>query len=154
MIPHPEGGHFKESYRDKNISLIYYLLKKNEKSHWHRLKKNEILHFYDGDPLIVYLSKDGINTEQKILDNNEDLLSHLVVKSGTWFSMETKGKFSLIGCTVAPSFDYADFELAPQNWKPEKKPKLSNICNQILFGRKNLKNKLKKIRQDQNDLNS
>lgn len=39
MIPHPEGGHFKESYRDKNISLIYYLLKKNEKSHWHRLKK-------------------------------------------------------------------------------------------------------------------
>ena len=45
MIPHSEGGHFKESYRDKNISLIYYLLKKNEKSHWHRLTKNEILHF-------------------------------------------------------------------------------------------------------------
>ena len=123
MIPHPEGGHFKESYRDKNISLIYYLLKKNEKSHWHRLKKNEILHFYDGDPLIVYLSKDGINIKQKILNNNKDQLSHLVVKSGTWFSMETKGKFSLIGCTVAPAFDYADLELAPQNWKPEKKIK-------------------------------
>ena len=121
MIPHPEGGHFKESYRDKNISLIYYLLKKNEKSHWHRLKKNEILHFYDGDPLIVYLSKDGINTEQIILNNNLDQLSHLVVKSGTWFSMETKGEFSLIGCTVAPAFNYADFELAPQNWKPKKK---------------------------------
>ena len=121
MIPHPEGGHFKESYRDKNISLIYYLLKKNEKSHWHRLKKNEILHFYDGDPLAVYLSKDGINTEQKILNNNEDRVFHLVVKSGTWFSMETKGEFSLIGCTVAPAFDYADFEIAPQNWEPEKK---------------------------------
>jgi len=121
MIPHPEGGHFKESYRDKNISLIYYLLKKNEKSHWHRLKKNEILHFYDGDPLIVYLSKDGINTEQKILNNNLDQLSHLVVKNGTWFSMETTGEFSLIGCTVAPAFDYADFEIATQNWKPEKK---------------------------------
>ena len=119
LKPHPEGGHFKESYRDKNISLIYYLLKKNEKSHWHRIKKNEILHFYDGDPLIVYLSKDGINTQQKILNNNEGQLSHLVVKSGTWFSMETKGEFSLIGCTVAPSFDYADFELAPQNWKPK-----------------------------------
>ena len=121
MIPHPEGGHFKESYRDKNISLIYYLLKKNEKSHWHRLKKNEILHFYDGDPLMVYLSKDGINTEQRILNNNEDQLSHLVIKSGTWFSMETKGEFSLIGCTVAPPFDYSDFELAPQNWQPEKR---------------------------------
>jgi len=120
MMPHPEGGHFKESYRDNNISLIYYLLKKNEKSHWHRLKKNEILHFYDGDPLIVNLSKDGINTEQKILNNHEDQLSHLVVKRGTWFSMETKGEFSLIGCTVAPAFDYTDFELAPQNWKPKK----------------------------------
>ena len=67
MIPHPEGGYFIESFRDKekNVSLIYYLLKKNQRSHWHRLKKNEILHFYDGDPLIVYLSKDGINTEQK-----------------------------------------------------------------------------------------
>ena len=121
MMPHPEGGHFKESYRDNNISLIYYLLKKNEKSHWHRLKKNEILHFYYGDPLIVYLSKNGINTQQKILGNNKDLLSHLVVKSGTWFSMETKGEFSLIGCTVAPPFDYSDFELAPQNWQPEKR---------------------------------
>ena len=121
MIPHPEGGHFKELYRDKNISLIYYLLKKNEKSHWHRLKKNEILHFYDGDPLIVYLSKDGVNTEQKILNNNLDQLSHLVVKNGTWFSMKTKVRFSLIGCTVAPAFDYADFEIAPQNWEPEKK---------------------------------
>jgi len=120
MIPHPEGGHFKESYRDKNISLIYYLLKKNEKSHWHRLKKNEILHFYNGDPLIVSLSKDGINTEQKILNNNVNQLSHLVVRSGTWFSMETKGEFSLIGCTVVPAFDYIDFELAPKDWKPGK----------------------------------
>ena len=51
LIPHPEGGHLKESYRDENISLIYYLLRKNEKSHWHRLTKNEILHFYQGDPL-------------------------------------------------------------------------------------------------------
>ena len=118
MIPHPEGGHFKESYGNKDISLIYYLLKKNEKSHWHRLKKNEILHFYVGDPLIVYLSKDGINTEQKILNNNPNQLFHLVIKKGTWFSMETKGEFSLIGCTVAPAFNYADFELAPQNWEP------------------------------------
>ena len=75
MIPHPEGGHFKESYRDNNISLIYYLLKKNEKSHWHRLKKNEIIHFYDGDPLIVYLSKNGVTVQKIILDNNKDASS-------------------------------------------------------------------------------
>ena len=120
MIPHPEGGHFKESYRDKNISLIYYLLKKNEKSHWHRLKKNEILHFYDGDPLLVYLSINGVTVQEIILDNNEDKLSHFVIKSGTWFSMKSKGEYSLIGCTVAPPFDYDDFELAPKEWKPGK----------------------------------
>ena len=120
MIPHPEGGHFKESYRDKNISLIYYLLKKNEKSHWHRLKKNEILHFYDGDPLIIYLSEDGIMVDKIILNNSENQLSHFVIKSGTWFSMKSKGDYSLIGCTVAPPFDYDDFELAPKGWEPGK----------------------------------
>ena len=58
MIPHPEGGYFAESFRDKNnnVSLIYYLLKKNQKSHWHRLTKNEILHFYSGDSLSIYTS--------------------------------------------------------------------------------------------------
>ena len=120
MIPHPEGGHFKESYRDNNISLIYYLLKKNEKSHWHRLKKNEVLHFYDGDPLIVYSSKNGVTIEKTILDNNKNELSHFVIKSGTWFSMKPKGEYSLIGCTVAPPFEYDDFELAPKEWEPGK----------------------------------
>ena len=120
MAPHPEGGHFKESYRNNKISLIYYLLKKNEKSHWHRLKKNEILHFYDGDPLIVYLSKNGVTVQEKILGNNINNLSHFVIKSGTWFSMKSKGDYSLIGCTVAPPFNYDDFELAPKEWKPQK----------------------------------
>ena len=122
MTPHPEGGHFKESYRDKNISLIYYLLKKNEKSHWHRLTKNEILHFYNGDPLKLLISKDGKNIEEIILNNknNNDHIIHYIVKAGTWFSMESQGEYSLIGCTVAPPFDYDDFELAPKDWKPEK----------------------------------
>ena len=120
MSSHPEGGYFKESYRDKNISLIYYLLKKNQKSHWHRLKKNEILHFYDGDPLIIYLSEDGILVDKITLNNSENQLSHFVVKSGTWFSMESKGEYSLIGCTVSPPFNYSDFELAPKDWKPKK----------------------------------
>ena len=122
MIPHPEGGYFKESYRDKNVSLIYYLLNKNEKSHWHRLTKNEILHFYNGDPLKLLISKDGKNIEEIILNNkiNNDQIFHYIVKAGTWFSMESQGEYSLIGCTVAPSFDYNDFELAPKNWKPGK----------------------------------
>jgi len=56
---HPEGGHFAECLRTNDISIIYYLLKKNEKSHWHRLTKNETLHFYNGDPMLIYFSKDG-----------------------------------------------------------------------------------------------
>ena len=119
MIPHPEGGYFKESYRNENISLIYYLLKKNEKSHWHRLTKNEILHFYNGDPLKLLISKDGKNIEEIIL-NNKNNIFHYIVKAGTWFSMESQGEYSLIGCAVAPPFDYDDFELAPKDWKPEK----------------------------------
>ena len=120
MIPHPEGGHFKELYRDSNVSLIYYLLKKDEKSHWHRLKNNEILHFYNGDPLKLLISRDGKNIEEIILNNtiNKDQIFHYIVKAGTWFSMGSQGEYSLIGCTVAPPFDYDDFELAPKNWEP------------------------------------
>ena len=124
MTPHPEGGYFSESFRDSNnnVSLIYYLLKKNQRSHWHRLTKNEILHFYDGHPLNIYCSDDGHTTYKKILGkniaNNESL--HLVINSGSWFSMTSLGNYSLIGCTVAPGFNYADFELAPKDWKPGK----------------------------------
>ncbi len=122
MIPHPEGGYFSESFRDKNnnVSLIYYLLKKNQRSHWHRLKKNEILHFYLGDSMSVYVSQDGKMCDTLILgnniNNNENI--HIVVDAGSWFSMKSNGKYSLIGCTVAPGFNYSDFELAPKDWKP------------------------------------
>ena len=70
LIPHPEGGHFVETFRDsKNqISHIYYLLKKGETSHWHKINKNELLVFYDGDPLQVLLSKDRVHT-QKIINH-------------------------------------------------------------------------------------
>ena len=118
MPQHPEGGHFKESYRDNHVSLIYYLLKKGEKSHWHRLTKNETLHFYKGDPLAVYLSEDKNNYNSiKIGEKNN---FHITIKSGTWFAMKSMGEYSLIGCSVAPAFNYDDFELAPKNWKPRK----------------------------------
>ena len=121
LVPHPEGGHFSESFRDKggNVSLIYYLLKKNEVSHWHRLKKNEILHFYDGDPIKIYLSKDKKEISHIVL--GRDLKSkqyfHYVVESETWFGMKSTGDWSLIGCTVSPAFSYEDFELASKEWK-------------------------------------
>ena len=118
MVAHPEGGYFSESFRDdnNNVSLIYYLLQKNEWSHWHRLTKNETLHFYKGDPLIIYISKDGIDYSSVTI--GEDNNFHYTVRSQNWFAMKSSGAYSLIGCTVAPGFDYKDFELAPPDWKP------------------------------------
>ena len=124
LIPHPEVGYFSESFRDEknSVSLIYYLLKKGDVSHWHKLKKNEILHFYDGDPLIVSMSNNEINISEIILGRNikKGHLLHYVVDSEVWFSMKSMGEWSLIGCTVAPAFNYKDFELAPKNWSPSK----------------------------------
>ena len=118
MVAHPEGGYFSESFRDdnNNVSLIYYLLQKNEWSHWHRLTKNETLHFYKGDPLIIYISKDGIDYSSITIGEDDNF--HYTVESQNWFAMKSSGAYSLIGCTVAPGFDYKDFELAPADWKP------------------------------------
>ena len=124
LIPHPEGGHFVETFRDsKNqISHIYYLLKKGETSRWHKINKNELLVFYDGYPLQVLLSKDTVHIQKIIIgkDINNDHKYHFIVESETWFSMASLGQWSLIGCIVAPAFDYNDFEIAPPNWSPGK----------------------------------
>ena len=121
LTPHPEGGHFAESFRDNKggVSLIYYLLKKGQTSHWHKLTKNEILHFYDGDPLRIYMSKDKKKISTVLLGrniNNKEYL-HYIINSETWFGMKSTGNWSLIGCTVSPAFDYKDFELASKDWK-------------------------------------
>lgn len=122
MTPHPEGGHFAETFRadDNSASLIFYLLKSDERSHWHRLTKNEILNFYDGDPMSVLLSPDGVSIQRKTLGRNavDNEAYHLIVPKGTWFSMQSTGDWSLIGCTVSPAFSFDDFELAPKGWMP------------------------------------
>ena len=117
MISHPEGGHYVEVLKNEHVSQIYYLLKKNEKSHWHKIKKNEILHFYLGDPLEVFTSSDGVDYDLFSLGSENNYI--YTVLSNTWFAMRSTGSFSLIGCTVAPAFDFKDFELAPRGWNPK-----------------------------------
>ena len=117
MISHPEGGHYVEVLKNEYVSQIYYLLKKNERSHWHRLKKNEILHFYLGEPLEVFTSINGTDYSSFSLGLNNNFI--FTVQSNTWFAMRSTGSFSLIGCTVAPAFDFEDFELAPKAWNPK-----------------------------------
>ena len=118
MIPHPEGGHYVEVFKNKDVSHIYFLLEGHEHSHWHRITKNETVHFYTGDPLEIYTSKDGEEFETNQIGSNNNFIYS--IEKNTWFAMKPKGKFSLIGCTVAPAFEFEDLELAPKDWKPSK----------------------------------
>ena len=118
MIPHPEGGHYVEVFKNKDVSHIYFLLEGHEYSHWHRITKNETVHFYSGDPLEIYTSKDGEEFETNQIGSNNNFIYS--IKKNTWFAMKPKGKYSLIGCTVAPAFAFEDLELAPKDWKPSK----------------------------------
>ena len=118
MIPHPEGGHYVEVFKNKDVSHIYFLLEGHEHSHWHRITKNETVHFYSGDPLEIYTSKDGEEFETNQIGSNNNFIYS--IEKNTWFAMKPKGKYSLIGCTVAPAFEFEDFEVAPKDWKPSK----------------------------------
>ena len=118
MIPHPEGGHYVEVFKNRDVSHIYFLLEGHEHSHWHRITKNETVHFYTGDPLEIYTSKDGEEFETNQIGSNKNFIYN--IEKNTWFAMKPKGKFSLIGCTVAPAFEFEDLELAPKDWKPSK----------------------------------
>ena len=118
MIPHPEGGHYVEVFKNKDVSHIYFLLEGHEHSHWHRITKNETVHFYSGDPLEIYTSEDGEEFETNQIGSNNNFIYS--IEKNTWFAMKPKGKFSLIGCTVAPAFEFEDLELAPKDWRPSK----------------------------------
>jgi predicted cupin superfamily sugar epimerase len=129
LAPHPEGGWFRETFRDEaghgaraHGTAIYYLLKAGESSHWHRVDAAEIWHWYAGGPLALKLSADGQSAETRRLGPNlaKGERPQLVVPTGHWQAAEPLGAFTLVGCTVAPGFDFAGFEMAPKGWKPGK----------------------------------
>lgn len=136
LIPHPEGGYFKETYRskgvikgnalggefdgDRNFSTgIYYLLTSNDFSAFHRINQDEMWHFYDGSPLIIHMiAEDGHYSKVEVgndIVNGQQL--QYVVPAGVWFAAKVKeaGSYSLVGCTVAPGFDFKDFDLAKRD---------------------------------------
>ena len=118
MISHPEGGHYVEIFRNKYVSHIYFLLEQHEHSHWHRITKNETLHFYSGSPLFVYTSEDGNEFKTNEIGSKNNFIFN--IKKNVWFAMKSSGSYSLIGCTVAPAFEFSDLEIAPEDWKPTK----------------------------------
>lgn len=121
LAPHPEGGWFRETFRDHASTAIYYLLRSGEISRWHRIAQNETWHFYTGSPIELGLSADGRRAERTVLGANlaKREWPQLVVPAGCWQTARSLGSWSLAGCTVAPPFDFASFELAPVGWRPE-----------------------------------
>ena len=128
LKPHPEGGHYRETFRDSRTdasgralsTAIYFLLARGERSHWHRIDAVEIWHYYAGDPLTLRIAHDGgvPHTIRLGPDAAADQRPQAIVPAQAWQAAESNGDWTLVGCTVAPGFDFATFELAPKGWAP------------------------------------
>jgi predicted cupin superfamily sugar epimerase len=124
--PHPEGGHFRETFRDARLidgraasTAIYFLLARGERSHWHRIDAVEIWHYYAGYPLVLQIADDSGRREVRL---GSDLAAgqqpQAIVPAHAWQAAETTGDWTLVGCTVAPGFEFTHFELAGPGWSP------------------------------------
>jgi predicted cupin superfamily sugar epimerase len=131
LQPHPEGGHYRETFRDprtvdgRSVSTaIYYLLGVGEVSEWHRIDAAEIWHWHGGAPLVVTVSPNGHDASAHHL--GPDLAGgqrpQIVVPAGAWQTATSLGAWTLVGCTVAPGFSFEGFELAPPGWRPMPRP--------------------------------
>jgi predicted cupin superfamily sugar epimerase len=128
LKPHPEGGHYRETFRDgrtdadgrSHSTAIYFLLACGERSHWHRIDAVEAWHYYAGSALILQIADDSGRRSIRL---GPDLAAgerpQAIVPPQAWQAAESTGDWTLVGCTVAPGFDFAKFELAPKGWEPE-----------------------------------
>ena len=148
LLPHPEGGFYKETYRSQsNVDFvcfsgkrsvstgIYFLLTKGNFSAFHRIKSDEMWHFYSGDPIDIFiLSPEGNLGKITLgLDLESGQTPQAVVPSGTWFASQVKegGDHGLVGCTVAPGFDFDDFEMAKRDALIQAYPNHKNIISSL-----------------------
>ena len=126
LKPHPEGGHFRETFRDPRMidgraasTAILFLLARGERSHWHRVDAAEAWHFHAGAPLRLSIHEHGATRGIML---GSDLAAgerpQAVVPAHAWQAAESLGDWTLVGCTVAPGFDFAGFELAPPGFSP------------------------------------
>ncbi len=129
LKPHPEGGHYRETFRDSRLidgrpasTAILFLLARGERSHWHRIDAVEIWHYYAGAPLKLEIV-DGAKEEILRLggDVHAGEVPQVTVPARAWQAEESLGDWTLCGCTVAPGFDFAGFELADKDWSPARK---------------------------------
>lgn len=121
LQPHPEGGYYRETFRDEAggvrgySTLIYFLLQKGQRSHWHRIDAAEVWHHYRGAPLELRIGRDVVLLGPALEDGQRP---QAVVPPGVWQAATCLGDYVLVGCSVAPGFDFAAFELAPPDFQP------------------------------------
>jgi hypothetical protein len=153
LLPHPEGGYYKETYRaeeiiggqclpvafggSRNISTaIYYLLEEGHFSAFHKIKSDECWHFYTGGTLLVHMIDHS--GSYKVIKLGGDITDgevfQFVVPANTWFASEPalNVAFSLVGCTVAPGFDFNDFEMAAREQLLLQYPHHADIINRLV----------------------
>jgi len=127
LQPHPEGGHYRETFRDLRTdtngrplsTAIFFLLARGERSHWHRIDTVEIWHYYAGHALVLQIADNGYRQSVRLgADLAAGEVPQAIVPAQAWQAAETSGDWTLVGCTVAPGFDFATFELAPKGWEP------------------------------------
>ena len=150
LEPHPEGGWFKEVYRSKETidhsalpdkftgsrnysTAIYYLLEKGDYSAFHRIKSDELWHFYDGDSLeIIEIALSGELTKHILgLDIDAVTRPQITIPAGSWFAARPLGNYTLAGCTVSPGFDFQDFEMASREALLNEFPQHKNIIEKL-----------------------
>ena len=129
LAPHPEGGFYRETYRDPRTdaqgrsvsSLIYFLLGTGDVSAWHRVDAAEVWHWHAGAPLSLTVCENGYDCQSIHLgaDLKAGQRPQFVVPANWWQTSTSLGAWTLVGCTVAPAFDFAHFELATPDWRPQ-----------------------------------
>jgi predicted cupin superfamily sugar epimerase len=128
MLPHPEGGHYVETWRGPTgadgravATAIYFLLAARERSHWHRVDASEIWLHHAGAPLELSIHDAATGATRSVALGSDLAVGerpHAVVPAGAWQAASSRGAWTLVSCVVAPGFDFDGFELAPHDWAP------------------------------------
>ena len=126
LKPHPEGGHYRETFRDAlwhgdraRSTAILFLLEAGEVSRWHKVDAAEHWHFHGGAALELQIRDGDARHEIRLgADWRAGELPHAIVPPYAWQSARSLGAWTLVGCSVAPGFDFSGFELAPDDWEP------------------------------------
>jgi uncharacterized protein len=132
LKPHPEGGHFRETFRDPRTvegeraasTAAYYLLTRCERSHWHKVDAVEVWHYHAGAPLKLEIAL-NVDGPVECLTLGADLAAgerpQAMVPAHAWQAAQSLGEWTLVGCTVAPGFEFTGFEMAANNWGPGRR---------------------------------